>query len=26
VRVLDDSGRAEIGGQAVTVVEGELQL
>lgn len=26
VRVLDDSGRAEIGGQAVTVVEGEILL
>jgi PhzF family phenazine biosynthesis protein len=25
VRVLDDSGRAEIGGQAVTVVEGEIR-
>jgi PhzF family phenazine biosynthesis protein len=26
VRVLDDAGRAEIGGQAVTVVEGELRV
>ena len=26
VRVLDDSGRAEIGGQAVTVVEGEITV
>ena len=26
VRVLDDSGRAEIGGQAVTVVEGEIRV
>jgi len=26
VRVLDDSGRAEIGGQAVTVVEGEMRM
>ncbi len=26
VRVLDDAGRAEIGGQAVTVVEGEIRL
>ena len=26
VRVLDDAGRAEIGGQAVTVVDGEIQL
>ena len=26
VRVLDDSGRAEIGGQSVTVVEGEIRL
>jgi len=26
VRVLDDSGRAEIGGQAVTVIEGELRV
>jgi predicted PhzF superfamily epimerase YddE/YHI9 len=25
VRVLDASGRAEIGGQAVTVVEGEIR-
>ena len=26
VRVLDDSGRAEIGGQAVTVIEGEIRM
>jgi PhzF family phenazine biosynthesis protein len=26
VRVLDDTGRAEIGGHAVTVVEGELKV
>ena len=26
VRVLDDAGRAEIGGQAVTVVDGEIRL
>jgi PhzF family phenazine biosynthesis protein len=26
VRVLDDAGRAEIGGQAVTVIEGEIRL
>jgi len=26
VRVLDDSGRAEIGGQAVTVIEGEIRV
>ena len=26
VRVLDESGRAEIGGQAVTVIEGEIRL
>ena len=26
VRVLDDEGRAEIGGQAVTVIEGEIRL
>jgi PhzF family phenazine biosynthesis protein len=26
VRVLDDTGRAEIGGQAVTVVEGEVRI
>jgi len=26
VRVLDDSGRAEIGGQALTVVEGEIRM
>jgi PhzF family phenazine biosynthesis protein len=26
VRVLDDSGRAEIGGQAVTVIEGEMRV
>jgi PhzF family phenazine biosynthesis protein len=26
VRVLDDVGRAEIGGQAVTVIDGELQV
>jgi len=26
VRVLDDAGRAEIGGQAVTVVEGEIRM
>jgi PhzF family phenazine biosynthesis protein len=26
VRVLDDTGRAEIGGQAVTVVEGEIRV
>jgi PhzF family phenazine biosynthesis protein len=26
VRVLDDSGRAEIGGQAVTVIDGEIRL
>ena len=26
VRVLDDTGRAEIGGQAVTVVDGEITL
>jgi len=26
VRVLDESGRAEIGGQAVTVVEGEIRV
>lgn len=26
VRVLDDSGRAEIGGQAVTVIDGEVRL
>ena len=26
VRVLDDAGRAEIGGQAVTVVEGEMRM
>jgi PhzF family phenazine biosynthesis protein len=26
VRVLDDTGRAEIGGQAVTVVEGEVRM
>jgi PhzF family phenazine biosynthesis protein len=26
VRVLDDAGRAEIGGQAATVVEGEIRL
>lgn len=26
VRVLDDSGRAEIGGQSVTVVEGEIRI
>ena len=26
VRVIDDSGRAEIGGRAVTVIEGEIRL
>ena len=26
VRILDDTGRAEIGGQAVTVIEGEIRL
>jgi PhzF family phenazine biosynthesis protein len=26
VRVLDDNGRAEIGGQAVTVIEGEIRV
>jgi PhzF family phenazine biosynthesis protein len=26
VRVLDDSGRAEIGGQAVTVIEGDIRV
>jgi PhzF family phenazine biosynthesis protein len=26
VRVLDDAGRAEIGGQAVTVIDGEISL
>ena len=26
VRVLDGEGRAEIGGQAVTVIEGEIRL
>ena len=26
VRVLDDAGRAEVGGQAVTVIEGEIRL
>ena len=26
VRVLDDTGRAEIGGQAVTVIEGEIRV
>jgi len=26
VRVLDDAGRAEIGGQAVTVIEGEIRM
>lgn len=26
VRVLDDSGRAEIGGQAVTVIDGEIRM
>ncbi len=26
VRVLDDAGRAEIGGQAVTVIDGEIRL
>jgi predicted PhzF superfamily epimerase YddE/YHI9 len=26
VRVLDDSGRAEIGGQAVTVIEGTIRI
>jgi PhzF family phenazine biosynthesis protein len=26
VRVLDDTGRAEIGGHAVTVIEGEIRL
>lgn len=26
VRILDESGRAEIGGQALTVVEGELRV
>ncbi len=26
VRVLDDQGRAEIGGHAVTVIEGEIRL
>ena len=26
VRVLDDTGRAEIGGHAVTVIDGEIRL
>jgi hypothetical protein len=26
VRILDEEGRAEIGGQAVTVVEGEVTI
>ena len=26
VRVLDESGRSEIGGQAITAIEGELRI
>ena len=26
VRVLDDRGRSEIGGQAITVIDGELRI